>query len=276
MGLGLPAAAIVAVLGSTVAVAFAEEPQQSSSLLTSQISAVESQSNMSRSFSQRPALDEKLPAISEKPVSVGDKYVTADDLNIREEANEDADVVTDLKRSDKIAVTGESEGDFTEVIYKDEVVFATSKFLSDDKPKPKPKPEPEPKKESEPKEDSAPSGSSDAPCDTGSDVESGLQPNTIKVHRSVCAAFPSVSEYGGLAPRNNHATGNALDIMVRGATGDEIAAYVRENASELGVTEVMFEQRIWTTQRSGDGWRPMENRGGDTANHVDHVHVSTS
>ena len=53
-----------------------------------------------------------------------------------------------------------------------------------------------------------------------------------------------------------------------------MADYVRANASRLGVTEVIYAQRIWTTQRAGDGWRGMSNRGSATANHYDHVHVT--
>ena len=63
--------------------------------------------------------------------------------------------------------------------------------------------------------------------------------------------------------------------MVTGSTGDAIAAYVRANAAALGVTEVIWEQKIWTTQRASEGWRWMSNRGSATANHYDHVHVTT-
>jgi hypothetical protein len=42
----------------------------------------------------------------------------------------------------------------------------------------------------------------------------------------------------------------------------------------LGVSEVIWSQRIWTVERSSDGWRWMEDRGSDTANHYDHVHVT--
>ncbi|MEP7157788.1 MAG: SH3 domain-containing protein, partial [Chloroflexota bacterium] len=35
-----------------------------------------------------------------------------------------------------------------------------------------------------------------------------------------------------------------------------------------------WSQRIWSVQRSSEGWRPMADRGSTTANHYDHVHVS--
>ena len=69
----------------------------------------------------------------------------------------------------------------------------------------------------------------------------------------------------------------AVDIMVGTGNpiGYEIAAYVREHARELGVSQVIWHQHIWTAQLSGGGWRPMKSRGSATANHMDHVHVTT-
>jgi hypothetical protein len=56
--------------------------------------------------------------------------------------------------------------------------------------------------------------------------------------------------------------------------GWQIANWVRANASRLGVSEVLYSQRIWTVQRSSEGWRFMSDRGSATANHYDHVHVT--
>ncbi|MFD1824733.1 MULTISPECIES: SH3 domain-containing protein [Mumia] len=124
--------------------------------------------------------------------------------------------------------------------------------------------------------DSPSTSVSGKPCASGSSVESGLTSNAIKVHRAVCAEFPSVTSYGGVRSGDGgeHGSGRALDIMVSGATGDQIADYVRANASRLGVTEVLWAQQIWTTQRASEGWRSMEDRGSSTANHYDHVHVT--
>ena len=116
-----------------------------------------------------------------------------------------------------------------------------------------------------------------APCSRGSGVEKGLQPDTIKVYRAVCAKFPQISSYGGRAARANtsgHPTGRALDIMTSDkALGDEIAQFVIDNREKLGMTQVIWRQRIW---EPGSGWRGMSDRGGATANHFDHVHVTTS
>ena len=121
-----------------------------------------------------------------------------------------------------------------------------------------------------------PTGISMAPCADGSAVESGLTRDAIRVHRAVCAAFPSVTGWGGTRGTGDyHGTGQALDIMIpNSSVGQAIANYVRANAKALGVSEVIWAQHIWTVQRSSEGWRPMSDRGSATANHYDHVHVS--
>jgi hypothetical protein len=78
----------------------------------------------------------------------------------------------------------------------------------------------------------------------------------------------------GVASRSgsysDHPSGHAVDFMTRGERGDRIAECALANQEELGVEYVIWEQRI----NYGDGWEYMADRGGDTANHYDHVHVS--
>jgi hypothetical protein len=77
----------------------------------------------------------------------------------------------------------------------------------------------------------------------------------------------------GVAARggpSDHPKGRALDFVVDRATGDALAACVLENREALGVSYVIWRQRIDT----GSGFRPMPDRGSETANHFDHVHVS--
>ena len=110
-------------------------------------------------------------------------------------------------------------------------------------------------------------------CASGSAVEAGLVANTILVHRAVCATFTDISAYGGIGGGSEHASGKALDIMTSGARGAEIAAWLQANYSKLGIVEIIYQQRIWTTQRASEGWRAMADRGSVTANHDDHIHV---
>lgn len=118
-------------------------------------------------------------------------------------------------------------------------------------------------------------GVSDQACSVSSDIESGLTPNGRAAYRAVCAEFPEVSSYGGRRadPGSDHNSGNAVDIMITGATGDRIAEYLIANRDKLNVKYVIFEQKIYASYTGWSG-RPMEDRGSVTANHYDHVHVS--
>ncbi|MDN5861032.1 MAG: hypothetical protein L0H84_20700, partial [Pseudonocardia sp.] len=75
---------------------------------------------------------------------------------------------------------------------------------------------------------------------------------------------------GGRGRVSDHPRGLAVDFMARGEEGDRIARCVLANQDELGVSYVIWKQRI----NHGDGWEPMADRGTVTENHFDHVHVS--
>lgn len=77
----------------------------------------------------------------------------------------------------------------------------------------------------------------------------------------------------GVARRGRHSdhpSGRAIDLMVRGERGDRIAECALANQEELGISYVIWKQRV----NYGDGWERMSDRGGDTENHYDHVHIS--
>jgi hypothetical protein len=115
-----------------------------------------------------------------------------------------------------------------------------------------------------------------APCPDGS-VENNLTPGAVYVYRSVCHAFPQITSYGGWAPRGEHASGKALDIMTTDkALGDQIAAFLQAHAAELNLYDVIWWDRIWTPVRAAEGWRAYGDHGSPTANHMDHVHVSVN
>ncbi len=109
-----------------------------------------------------------------------------------------------------------------------------------------------------------------------------VNPNTKKVVRHVWANYSQIKTMYGVSRRNtpDHPAGRAVDIMIPNyknnrALGLEIAGYYRDHASEFGISYIIFDQKIWSVARNKEGWRPMSNRGGDTANHKDHVHVNT-
>ena len=183
-------------------------------------------------------------------------------LNVWSGPGEDNKLLTVLDTAVKVRATGTVRGPWAEIQHKDRRAWVRKAYLARTKPK---------------LTASAPEarGVSGAPCPDGSSVESGLQSNTVKLYRAVCAAFPAVSAWGGRSGSGgNHGVGRALDIMSSGSLGSAVADYVRSNASRFGVSEVIYARQIWTVQRSGEGWRSMEDRGSSTANHYDHVHVS--
>ena len=79
---------------------------------------------------------------------------------------------------------------------------------------------------------------------------------------------------------HGHNTGMSVDFMIpAGSTkGDELAEYLTKNMNESGVYYVIWKQRFYMPQFNIYGpantWNLMPNRGGITANHFDHVHVS--
>jgi phosphatidylserine decarboxylase len=203
--------------------------------------------------------DVRPPLTESRTVQVKGKRFVVTALDVRIGPFKDAAVVGEVTKGRTVAVTGRRDGRYAEVVYQGARRWVRVDYLSKDKPKPKPKVEP----------------ISTTPCATGSDVEQGLQQNTIDVHRAVCARYPQIEVYGGIRGDGMHSQGRALDIMVSSDLGSEIAAWLQDHAAELGVTELIWRQRIWTTERAGDGWRSMEDRGSPTANHMDHVHVTT-
>ncbi|HEY0775220.1 MAG TPA: SH3 domain-containing protein [Nocardioidaceae bacterium] len=208
-----------------------------------------------------------------KPPEVVGHLFSTTVVNIRQFPSENARLLGSLEWAEKIPVSGVTRGEWTEVVLDGKSAWVFSDYLA--KKKPRPEPEPEPEEGTAPSAPALPAGLSMAACASGSDVESGLVSNAVAVHRAVCGAFPSITEYGGVRPDDDeHGTGQALDIMISGDAGWEVAEYVRANAGDLGVSEVIYSQKIWTVQRSSEGWRWMEDRGSTTANHYDHVHVT--
>ena len=79
---------------------------------------------------------------------------------------------------------------------------------------------------------------------------------------------PSAADPGG------HPSGLALDYMVMSdaALGDAIVEYHIAHWDELGVDYVIWQQRMLSSPNGS--WKAMADRGGATANHMDHPHVN--
>ncbi|MFI7127159.1 coiled-coil domain-containing protein [Nonomuraea sp. NPDC050153] len=88
--------------------------------------------------------------------------------------------------------------------------------------------------------------------------------------------------YRAIQDGGEHPLGRACDFMLsRGGAmpsgaeigrGNEIAAWAIKNSKRLGIMYIIYRQRIWHA-RTGS-WRTMSDRGGTTANHYDHPHIS--
>jgi hypothetical protein len=113
---------------------------------------------------------------------------------------------------------------------------------------------------------------------------SGLTSRMVNVRNEIDSRFGPFPVIGCLRSGDpqDHGSGRACDFMEstggsmpsadRQRHGDQVAAWAIANASRLGVKYVIWRQRIYDMR--SPGWDPMEDRGGITANHFDHVHVS--
>jgi hypothetical protein len=202
----------------------------------------------------KPKAEPKPPSLT-----VVDHEYTRVDLNVRAENDADSKLLTVLDTGSRLSVTATVRGAWRYISYRGEGAWVKNQYLVDKKPA------------------AVKAGISSAPCKSGSKVESGLTPDAVRVHRAICARYPSVTAYGGVRADSlpEHPSGRALDSMISDSdTGWAIAKWVRANAKQLGVSEILYAQHIWTVQRSSEGWRTFSDRGSATANHYDHVHVS--
>jgi hypothetical protein len=194
------------------------------------------------------------------------KLWTTTALNLWDAPGKGAKKLGLIQEEKKILVTGRHHSGRDEVVWEGKSAWVTTGYLAEEKPV----------------EEQAVSGGSsgsggdvDATCTNGSSVPSGVSPNIVAVHEAVCANFPEITTYGTFRGDGEHAEGLAVDIMTSGDRGWEVAEFVRAHYSELGVNYVMYSQRIWSVDRASEGWRYVEDRGSATANHYDHVHVTT-
>ena len=113
----------------------------------------------------------------------------------------------------------------------------------------------------------------------------GLTPHTKKMKVALAKKFGITSfslfragDDDGTG--HGHNSGMAVDFMVYSdsAKGDQLAEYLTKHMDELGIYYIIWKQRFYMTQQNIYGpantWNIMPNRGGVTANHYDHVHVS--
>lgn len=189
------------------------------------------------------------------PKVTGYKYATAA-LDIRS-SSKNSFTYSEVPKGTKLAVTGVVKDGRAQIVYNKAIRWVTAQYLSSTPPK--------------------------ASSTGNSSGLSGLQPEAKYLLARLQAEFPEVRTYYGVRadPIPDHPSGHAIDAMLPSynsaagrALGKRIANWVRANARELDVEYIIYDQHIWNIRRDSEGWRAMADRGGDTANHRDHVHIT--
>ncbi|MUL40022.1 hypothetical protein FZ103_02320 [Streptomonospora sp. PA3] len=115
----------------------------------------------------------------------------------------------------------------------------------------------------------------------------GATPRMAAIRDEIVSRFGAPYPVGCLRPGDpgEHGSGRACDFMMSSGgampsaanqrLGQQIADYAQANADRLGVMYIIWEQRIWHSANPGAGWEMMNDRGSVTANHYDHVHISS-
>lgn len=113
--------------------------------------------------------------------------------------------------------------------------------------------------------------------------EAHWQTNTVRLARAVALRFPELQTIGGWRADgggfSDHPDGRAADIMIPNSgrdpknveLGNRIQKYVMDNKKLFKVDYTIWRQYYQPAQGAGN---VMEDRGGWTQNHFDHVHVT--
>ncbi|HEN9973426.1 TPA: LysM peptidoglycan-binding domain-containing protein [Streptococcus agalactiae] len=109
----------------------------------------------------------------------------------------------------------------------------------------------------------------------------GLQPHVAAYKEKVASTY-GVNEFSTYRAGDpgDHGKGLAVDFIVgtNQALGNKVAQYSTQNMAANNISYVIWQQKFYSNTNSIYGpantWNAMPDRGGVTANHYDHVHVS--
>ena len=112
-------------------------------------------------------------------------------------------------------------------------------------------------------------------------TDPNLQPQAEAFRQEVAAKF-GITNIGGYraGDPDDHGKGLAVDVMVptNSELGDQVAQYAIDNMDRAGISYIIWKQQFYMPVNNIYGpantWNQMPDRGGDTANHNDHVHIS--
>lgn len=187
------------------------------------------------------------PPTSALPSTTGTKYATTA-LILRSSPEDQFVNHGDAPRGAALQVTGRVVNGRAEVVYQGNVRWVTAQYLADSAP-------------------AAPTFNLP-----------GLTPNSRYLLAEATKNFPEIRTIYGVRsdPIPDHPSGRALDFMTytNKDVGNRLAAWAQANATELNIDYIIWDQRIWSVARQREGWRFMADRGSNTANHKDHVHIT--
>ena len=269
--------AVVATLSAVTMGVLAADPASSDNLLASASSASASQSfanasalsrrgeaTVSRSQIRTAAKAEsavrkdlEVDKLARRSARKADDQVwTTEALNLWDGPSDKAEKMGVIDALEQVSLTGREQMGRTQIVLDGQSRWVTADYLSKDKPKPEPA-----------------GPSLGGTCSNGSVIDAG-HAALYDIHDVVCANWPQITSYGTWRGDGEHGEGRAIDIMITGETGWDVANFLRANYSALGIEYIIYSQNIWSVERSGEGWRGMSDRGSTTANHYDHVHVT--
>ena len=226
------------------------------------------------------------PSTPATPKVTGVRYATTA-LDIRTASGSSSRTVGEVTTGTALSITGVTANGRSQIVYQGQTRWVTSKWLSANKPgtasKPSATKPAASKKAKSGKTTPSSPGNWNKLMAGGSEGLSGLRPSAKGIVNNVLQNFPQINTIYGVRPHDpypDHPSGHAIDLMLPNyksneALGWKMAKYYQAHASELGVSYIIFHQQIWSVARGSEGWRHMEDRGGDTANHMDHVHITT-
>jgi uncharacterized protein YgiM (DUF1202 family) len=190
-------------------------------------------------------------------------YINATDVNLREGPGVETGKIAVLAYGTLLVTTGVTQNGYTQVIFGGVLRWVSSQYLTTVEP---------------------------GAGNLGSETLNRLGKYGQAAVLAVRQAFPEVKTIYGWRSSSayaaDHTQGRAIDIMMpygssNGSSakakqskelGDRIAKWVIANASSLHVEYLIWRQRNYRISRGT--WVNMADRGSDTENHYDHVHVT--
>ncbi|NKY98461.1 coiled-coil domain-containing protein [Nocardiopsis alborubida] len=112
----------------------------------------------------------------------------------------------------------------------------------------------------------------------------GATPRMAAIRDEIVQTFGAPYPVGCLrSSADDHGSGQACDFMMSAggavpsaenqSLGSQISQFGIDNADRLGIKYIIWEQQIWHS--ASRQWKWMEDRGDNTQNHYDHVHISS-